>query len=242
MIIAIGILSLLFICIGFVINTNNACFLLSGYNILSEAEQKNFNLIAYVAYFRRFHVFLGVSLFIVGVVLYYYVDPSWSGVFMTTYPLFAYMCFMWQSNAYWTQLSVKQKRTSTAIILLLAVIFIGVLTMFYYTLADNKLLIEANKITITGNYGMEVNRADILSIKLVNELPEIINKQDGFALENIQKGTFKTADGKLVKLYINSINTPIICITTQTHETIYYTSKNESSQVIYTELESFVHQ
>ena len=96
MIIGIIILSLLFIGIGFIVTENNAKYLLSGYNSMSENERKNIDIKSYIPYFRNFHVFLGISLFIIGAFLYYYVDSDWSGIFMGTYPFLAYIYFIFE--------------------------------------------------------------------------------------------------------------------------------------------------
>jgi len=238
MIIGIIILSLLFIGIGFIVTENNAKYLLSGYNTMSENERKNIDIKSYIPYFRNFHVFLGISLFIIGAFLYYYVDSDWSGIFMGTYPFLAYIYFIWKGNKFNRQNDKKLKRKSLITIGFMFTILITVSAMFYYSLKDNKIEINNDNIVITGDYGIELKTSDIKSIKLVNQFPEISYKMNGFALENVKKGYFKTKEGEKVKLLINSLKQPLICITTNKNENIYYSAKDKSNEIIYNNLKS----
>jgi UDP-N-acetyl-D-mannosaminuronic acid transferase (WecB/TagA/CpsF family) len=67
----------------------------------------------------------------------------------------------------------------------------------------------------------------------VDSLPEISNKLNGFALETIKKGYFKTATQEKVILLINSTKTPLILITKTNGEKIYYSSKDKSNKPIF---------
>ena len=81
MIVPILILSAIFIAIAFFVNENNAKYLLSGYNTMSEVERQNFDIKSYIPYFRNFHIFLGVTLVIISLILLYFVNSDWSGIF-----------------------------------------------------------------------------------------------------------------------------------------------------------------
>ncbi|HBK84391.1 MAG TPA: hypothetical protein DDZ41_12505, partial [Flavobacterium sp.] len=51
MIITITLLSLVFIGIAFLVTENNAKYLLSGFNTMSEDERQKFDIKSYIAYF-----------------------------------------------------------------------------------------------------------------------------------------------------------------------------------------------
>ena len=63
------ILSSIFIAIAFIVNENNAKYLLSGYNTMSEEERMKFDIKSYIPFFRNFHIFLGISLLIISLIL-----------------------------------------------------------------------------------------------------------------------------------------------------------------------------
>lgn len=238
MIISITLLSLIFIGIAFLVTENNAKYLLSGYNTMSEQERQKFDIKSYIAYFKKFHIFLGISVFIIGSILYYFINPDWSGIFMGTYPILAYVYFIWKGNQFSKINDRKQNRKTIIAMSFMFSVFIAIAAMFFYTLQDNQIEINDNIVKIKGYYGMDLKTNEIKSIELVNELPEISIKTNGFALQTIKKGNFKTKNGENVKLLINSVEQPIIYITTNTNQKIYYSSKDKSNQKIFDQIKN----
>lgn len=232
MIIVLTFLSLIFIAIGFIINVKNANYLLAGYNTMSEKEKQNIDIQSYVKYFRKFHLFLGVSIFIIGILINFY-NPDLSLVIVILYIVSAYLFLAWKSNQFLISKNKKQINKNRISIIVLAIVLVGLATMFTYDLRDNPMIFEKNYLKIEGSYGMEINYNEIKTIKLVNELPQISIKTNGFALKNVQKGYFKTKSGEKVKLYINSTQKPFIYITTQNGQKIYYSSKDKSNLDIF---------
>ena len=146
------------------------------------------------------------------------------------------MYFIWKGMRFSKK---KNKKTITYIVifgLLLLILFIAF--DFKNTLKDNQITIKKNKIEITGEYGTELNLNDIKSINLVEKTPKIANKINGFALQTIKKGLFKTTSGEKIKLLINSSKTPIILIITNDNQKIYYSSKDKDNDEIYKEIKS----
>lgn len=236
MMLVITILSVLFIGIGFVITESNAKYLLSGYNTMSEAERSNVDIKTYLPFFRNFHIFLGLSLFIIGTIIYYFVDADWSGIFMVFYPIVAYIYLIWKSSAFLKQNNKKQRRKNILGTSVLVVVLIGVSIMFLYSYQNNTITIKRDVIEISGDYGMNLKIDDIKSIELVDSLPELSMKLNGFAMQNIKKGFFKTKSGEKVKLLMNSMDAPIIYIQKKDGFKIYYTSKDKSNEEIFAAL------
>ncbi|WP_163410817.1 DUF3784 domain-containing protein [Flavobacterium ajazii] len=236
MITPIFILSILFIGIAFIVNENNAKYLLSGYNMMSEEERQKFDIKCYIPFFRNFHLFLGISLFVIALLLFYFVDADWSGIFMGTYPILAYVYFIWKGKNYSTEKTTKQKAITYITVFAFLFLFVFIAFEFKQTLNDNKITLNNNQIEIDGEYGTEIKLTDLKSIQLVNKLPEIHSKIKGFALETIKKGDFTIVNDKEVKLLINSDKTPLLLITTKDNQKIYYSSKDESNTEIYNDI------
>ena len=236
MIVPILILSAIFIAIAFFVNENNAKYLLSGYNTMSEVERQNFDIKSYIPYFRNFHIFLGVTLVIISLILLYFVNSDWSGIFLGTYPILAYVFFIWKSNQFTKNKSKKQKVTTYAAMSVMFLLFSVIIYEFKSSLKDNEILVDSKKIEITGDYGIEINISNLKSIELIKKLPEISSKTNGFALETIKKGYFRTENDEKVKLLINSKKTPIILLITNDNQKIYYSSKDKSNEEIYNEV------
>lgn len=236
MIVPILILSAVFIAIAFIVNENNAKYLLSGYNTMSEIERQNFDIASYIPYFRNFHIFLGVTLLIISITVLYFVNSDWCGLFLGTYPILAYVFFIWKSNQFVKNKSNKQNIITYIAMSVMFLLSVVIIYEFKNGLKDNQILIGDKTIEITGEYGTEINVSDIKSIELLPKLPEISSKTNGFALETIKKGYFRTVNNENVKLLINSNKTPIIVLITNDNKKIYYSSKDKSNEEIYNEL------
>ena len=233
MIIAILILTTLFIALAFAVTENNAKYLLSGYNTMSEVERQNYDIKSYIPYFRKFHLFLGISLLIISLILFYCVNSDWSGLFLGSYPILAYVFFIWKSDQFTINKSKKQIVTRYISMSVMFLLFIIIIYAFNSSLKDNEIIVTNQKIEITGQYGLEINFGDLKSMNLVDKLPEIKSKKNGFALETIKKGIFKIANGEKVKLLINSNKSPIILFIYNDKQKIYYSSKEKSNIEIF---------
>ena len=203
---------------------------------MSEVERQNFDIKSYIPYFRNFHIFLGVTLLIISLILLYFVNSDWSGIFLGTYPILAYVFFIWKSNQFTKNKSKKQKVTTYAAMSVMFLLFSVIIYEFKSSLKDNEILVDSKKIEITGDYGIEINISNLKSIELIKKLPEISSKTNGFALETIKKGYFRTENDEKVKLLINSKKTPIILLITNDNQKIYYSSKDKSNEEIYNEV------
>lgn len=234
MVFPILFISILLTGIGFLVTENNASYLLSGYNTMSEEEKKQFDIKSYIPFFRKFHIFLGTSLTSIGLVLFYFVDTDTSGLFMGIYPILAYTYFIWISNKkYSHSTSTKQRILLYTVIVALIALVIVILYGFKETMKENELKITTTKIEITGSYGVTIQKEAIFKVTLVKEIPAIAHKTNGFALETIYKGYFRTQTGEKVKLLLNSNQKPILLIETKDHEKIYYSAKTKSNQFLY---------
>ena len=125
-------MSLLFVAIGFIVTENNAKYLLSGYNTMSEAERKQFDIKTFISYFRKFHIFLGSSFLVFGLILTYFVNPNVGGIFLGIYPLLAYFFLVWKSFKYSKVMSTKKNKISIYILVGTLIFVIGIFFFFFF--------------------------------------------------------------------------------------------------------------
>lgn len=216
-------LSLLFMATGFIVTEKNAKYLLSGYNTMSSEDRIKVDIRAYIGYFRKFHLFLGISLLMVGISLTYFINANAGGIFITIYPILAYFYFVTTGSKYAKGFSNKGQTVGLVVLAGTLLIVIGLLG---YGMKEDRLVINSNGMELTGSYGETLTQSEIQSMKLVNQLPEISIKTNGFALGSIRKGYFKTKEGEVVKLIMNAESRRIMLITKNSGEKIYYTPKN----------------
>jgi hypothetical protein len=217
-------LSLIFFGMGFIVTKSNARYILSGYNTMSETERAKVDIDSHLRFFKRFHIFLGISLF-AGTVLISLYNNNRASMFMTIYPLVAYAYMVLRGSSFYTG-SSAQKLVSylTGGILLIVAAVIAFQGMQDYK--SSALVLGQDAIEIKGSFGIKIKRKDILDQTLLSELPEmsgVLNKVNGFAGGDYAKGSFKLKGGKVVRLYVNKKVSPVLLINTLGGE-IYYAS------------------
>lgn len=222
MIFVLGGVGVFLIAIGFAVTEKNARHLLAGYNTMSDEERKRFDIKGYIRHFRKFHMVLGASLVVTGIALYYTAGQNSAGIFLATYPILAYIYFLWSSNRYSREAGAGGNMFA-AYILGGALVIVVVLLMLGFK--EDQLTVSHDAIEISGMYGEQLISTEIQSVELADRIPEIKMKANGFALGTINKGYFKTVDGELVKLILNSRTMPCILITRSDGKKIYYSSK-----------------
>ena len=227
----IGI-SLLFIAIGFIVNEQNAKYLLSGYNTMSEEERKKVDIKAYIRHFRNFHLFLGISFFTIGTLMAYFIDENTTEIFIGIYPILAYTFFIVTSFKYF-----NSQKNKIGVFVLLGV-FIFIIVLFGSNLKEDKIILNSDSIEFEGSYGEVVPKNQIKSIELVSDKPKITLRTNGFALGTIKKGYFKTDKGEKVKLILNGDNKPYILLTKSDGKKIYYSAKEESNEQLLQKIKS----
>ncbi|MBU2906802.1 DUF3784 domain-containing protein [Arenibacter algicola] len=227
---------LLFISMAFLVTENNSKYLLSGYNTMSEAERTKVDIKSYIPYFKKFHLFLGVSFIAIGLLLHFAIGESASGIFIGVYPILAYIYFMRESNKYWKGSSSKWNKIGLYVLVATLILVVGLLAMGF---KENQIVIAPDSVQFQGSYGETLGASDIESVILVDHLPTITSKTNGFALGSIRKGYFKTKEGEKVKLILNADNKAYLLFTKTNGEKIYFSAKENTSIELYNELKKF---
>ncbi|PWJ43092.1 DUF3784 domain-containing protein [Sediminitomix flava] len=229
MIYLIVFISLLFLGIGSLINESNAKYLLSGYNTMSEEERKNFDLKAFLPFFKGFHHFLGISFLALSIGLYFISEEA-LGLFLAVYPILCYIYFILKSHQKFSN-SLKTPWYQISIVVLV-ITLATVTTLFAFGLKEDHIVIKPNQIIVEGFYGEELQNDEIASISLIDDLPNITLRANGFSIGEIDKGYYKTEDGEKVKLVINKVRKPILLITKTNGEKIYFSAKTDNNQTV----------
>src|SRR5690554_1961853 len=224
-------LGLLFIGIGFIITESNAKYLLTGYNTMSKEEQSQIAIKPLLSYFRKFHLFLGISFIVLGLILTYDFSEVVSGAFIVIYPCLAYIYFIITSANYGRGLHSKRKNKIAIFILVLTMLC--AVGMLGYGVKENTISIAPDAVEIHGTYGEVLLPSEIARIELVPELPKITFKSNGFALGKINKGYFKTEAGERVKLILNADNKPYLLIEKVNGKKNYYAAKSGSNTKLF---------
>ncbi len=226
-------LGALFILLAFVLTKNNAKYLLAGYNTASQEERDAFDLDGFIPFFKRFHIFLGLSFITLGCFAYFLLGGDAAGGFLGVYPILAYIYFIWKAQKFGNPNKSINSKIGIFVLLITLVFVVGLLMM---GMKENRMVIGSMDIEITGMYGDEWTRDEIESIRLIEDLPSISSRLNGFALERTSKGWFKTAEGEKVKLILNTKTPPYIELTFSDGSRVFYASSDVPSEDTYAEL------
>lgn len=189
---------------------------------MSDTERAKINIDEYLFFFKRFHTFLGGSLF-TGTLLISLINNNWASMFMILYPLTAYSYMISRVTLLYNKMPRSQKLASyiTAGFLFLMAVFIGMRGLKDYK--SSSLILNKDILEIKGSYGITIRKQDILSNQLVDSLPPISYKTNGFAGGDYAKGSFKVKNGKTVRLFVNKKQHPFLLLITINGD-IYYNS------------------
>lgn len=217
----------LFLLIGFSVTKSNARYLLAGYNTMPEEQRANFDIENYLKVFRRFFIVLSVSIVAGFGLLEQLVSGEAAFIFVVMLPVISLPYLVLKSKDF-DHGSGKANRMKSAYwgVGVMGIVFIGSVGLFYMGLADNNIKLREEALVIDGMYGQEVPYIHIKTVEVVDQLPEISMKTNGFALGGSRKGYFKTKDGKQVKLLVNQAP-PLLKLTTN-KAIIYWNSKNHN--------------
>lgn len=81
-------------------------------------------------------------------------------------------------------------------------------------------------ITFTGLYGQQIRYDDISDLMIMDTLPAISLRTNGFALGNILKGHFRTNNSETCILLVNTDHSPYLFIGLNDGKKIYFNSKD----------------
>ena len=130
MIILVLVLSVMLATVAFLVTEKNAGSSLSGYNTLSPTEKQQFDIKAFIPYFRKFHVSLAVSYLLISLFLLSAISSHWLKIFSIAYPLLAYIFFIWKANSFFIKRNKKQYILSITVICFLFIVLLVIMVQF----------------------------------------------------------------------------------------------------------------
>lgn len=221
----VALISIIFVAVGFIDQRKTMRF--------STLDEEHIE--PYLKWFKWFHIFLGVTTMIGGLLMVRYGSAFQWVFFCIYYPLLVYFIgffisarkfrFQQRSNYYWGMG-------------ILAVVLIFISFMFTKGNTTSLLIPTSEGIEITEMYGEKIPVEEIRSFALVEKYPDLTLRINGYADGKVQKGYFKTAIGEMVLVIANKIEAPVILINKASGEKVYYVPKDISSEEIFKQLQS----
>ena len=126
-------------------------------------------------------------------------------------------------------LTVKEHRkTAIGVIAGVVALCAGLLLLPVFVSSTSELDVELDdgKLSINGNYGEDIMVNEIRSVRLVDAMPQVVIRTNGYSFGGVNLGRFKAKDGATVWLHSYSGKGPFIQITTNDGRECYVNSKD----------------
>ncbi|KMJ57999.1 hypothetical protein AB685_14335 [Bacillus sp. LL01] len=132
----------------------------------------------------------------------------------------------------------KKRKKSYIISSSIAFITFGFLSViFYFGYQDPELLLKEDSFEVTGVYGDEWYYEEVTHMELLDEMPEVTLRTNGYGMQSMSKGHFKVKDYESSLLFIHKGNSPYLYIETK-DDRIFINSKSaEQTKDWYHQLE-----
>lgn len=237
MIILLGWVAIILGGLTYLVRKQKDATLISGFSNRPKEEQEYLKQSGYIEAVGKY-LFISFIIYLITYVLWIFSVPYSLEVGFSILIIFALVGLVWIQRY---EVPHKRKKMywftgSTTVILLGS---LAVLT--YFSLLENKVTVEESTLNISGMYGVEWNLDDIEKIELLDELPRVIVKTNGFATEGHLKGRFRLEspyEGGLLFVKMKD-GPPYLYVETKDGEyVILNRSDSKETERLYKELQS----
>lgn len=236
----VWVTGIVLIAAGFLVKTFP--MLIAGYNTMSKEEQGNIDIKKVSSVMRNGLVVSGITV-IGGTYLF-----TWLGISMVANAIMPIaiiagviiiLVLVQKHNHNQPTPTGKKGRWVVSAVLTLSVLVILRIVMW----GLNPIKVDVNKshLKINGMYGVSLYFEGMKSVELTDTMPHIALRVNGFSLGTINKGIFNIESFGRSRLYLTSLNPPLMVITNHKDEKIFINlSDPELTQEKYLELKGAI--
>ncbi len=206
--------------------------LIAGYNTMSKEKKKNVDINGLSSFMRTGFIILGLVI-IVGYYLFY-----WLGFLMIANISFLTFLFC---DITFILIKIQQfdHNNNNKLLIYIVIIFcfinlsVLVFGFIYYGTMSSKIILSEKLITINGVYGLNKKIADIADIELIDNIPAIVSRKNGFSFNKTRKGNFELKKYGMCKLFLESKKGPYLIIIDKNSKKIIinYIDKSKTEEV-----------
>lgn len=218
----------LFIVVAILVNKNPS--LISGYENADETKRDKF-----VNVFTQAFAFSGMAIIVGGIVCYLLDLDVIAPMICAIFVLFI-LYILLRTNGL-----LKNSSKGLLYVLISSLFVISILIV--YSNKEQDVNIDDDVLEISGLYGVVVSLKNIREIKLMDEIPHVIFRNNGYAFGEVKKGMFKVEDWGKCRLFLQNDEAPFLLITLVDNQRIILNS-SDSKRVLcyYKKLSSNSHQ
>lgn len=235
----VGILLIIF---GILIKYFKFYWLISGYNTMSKEKRKNVDTEGLGRFMGNFLFLLG-GILILGAILIFTGNKT-IGIIIATFSPFIITPYMiikaqkYDKNSLEPDGRMKKstKLTIGFFIGLMTIILIFIIWINVYGAQEPDITVSNEHIKIGGMYASIVHKEDVSEAILLNSIPKVLSKNNGFDLGNILRGSFTLENIGKGRLYINNGRPPYLYLKLKKGYVIINYNNSERTQELYNEI------
>tara|TARA_Y100001972_G_scaffold119832_1_gene161592 strand:- start:1718 stop:2431 length:714 start_codon:yes stop_codon:yes gene_type:complete len=209
--------------------------LIAGYNTMPADEKAKVDVDGLSSHMRNSMVVIGLLMIII-TRLSIFLELSISPLFIiggTILPGTLYMVI--GSQRYMKKVNQRMSKTGMIIgVVVISVSAVLVTVLIFTGSRSPQFEVTGNQLNISGMYGLETK---VSSVKLLEELPTIKMKTNGFSLGENKRGNFNLEEFGQCKLFIESMTGPFIYIETSEKPIIVSTKSRAKTEELLVELQ-----
>lgn len=125
---------------------------------------------------------------------------------------------------------LRQKLWRLVVVILL-VFLVGCLSFGAYSIPEPEVEVEEGVISVSGLYGEDIPLEKIRAVCLLETMPKIETRLNGFSLVNIKKGHFRLRNEKNATLFLRANKQPFLRIDLIDNRTIFINFENPTKTI-----------
>lgn len=211
--------------------------IIAGYNTMSREEKENVDIKGLSSHLRNGMILIGLLVILVPLLL------NWVGFSKLANQSLFFILFIGVILTVITAQRYDHNKPSksnikgkwVAIITISAAIVFSI-GLILYGLFSTNISLENDTFKISGIYKTKIAVSSIERIELIEKLPKITLKTNGFNFGEVLKGNFKTEEFGVVKLYVEYLKGPFLEIVHADGKRVYINLKKIKSKDLFDEL------
>ena len=225
------ITGLIFIALGFLIRVYPG--MISGYNTMSAEKKKNIDIEGLTRFMRNGLILMGLAIILLYLVLRW-IDWSYLANMVIILVVLTGSVILFLTSGKYDHNRGKKSRSHYIVLGIVLLLLGGV---FFYGFMTTKTQINGNMIRFTGMYGKEMHVSEIGEVELMDTIPRIVIRTNGFSLGPVHKGNYRLEEFGKCRLYINSGKGKYVIVTdVEGFRTILRYKNDQDSRSIYEQI------
>ncbi|MET3682873.1 cellulose synthase/poly-beta-1,6-N-acetylglucosamine synthase-like glycosyltransferase [Alkalibacillus flavidus] len=182
----------------FLVYKRNDFTLISGFANRSKEEQQQLIQSGYTDAIKRYLLHTFIILFVTFIVSFLPI-PYGMEIGFSVLLLYSLIGIVWIQRY---EIESKRKRGYWITGSVAVVLIVGITGLTIWAFQPNQVTITDKQFTVSGLYGVEWSQSDIEEVQLLEEMPDVLIRTNGFAIQNLAKGHFRVDQYGSARLFL----------------------------------------